>query len=200
MRPGEVISDQLRLNISSIPTPRRCRNRLGVIAGDMQASRTAAGPATTRRYRAASPRGRPRRRLQRAPNNCPGDGVDGSDKPYLAASLPRPAELGIQHTSRHGHAVEPFAQPRTVTISLLVSIAPGPDIEPGAFFVGRPLPSVLQSGQRFAPMQRPYGDRRDLFRDAGRAGLALGWPPPGRPLLPCPARTPSASTYDDLSS
>jgi uncharacterized protein DUF4331 len=84
-RPGEVISDQLRLNVAIPATPLASINRLGVLAGD----------------NAGFPNGR---RIQDdavdialrvvagvlvdgfniAPNNALGDGVDGPDVPYLA--------------------------------------------------------------------------------------------------------------------
>ena len=84
-RPGEVISDQLRLNTAIPATPIASINRLGVIAGD----------------NAGYPNGR---RVQDdtvdialrvvagvlvdgfniSPNNALGDGVDGPDVPYLA--------------------------------------------------------------------------------------------------------------------
>ena len=84
-RPGEVISDQLRLNTAIPPTPPADLNPLGVIAGD----------------NAGFPNGR---RVQDdtvdialrvvagvlvegynvSPNNALGDGVDGPDVPYLS--------------------------------------------------------------------------------------------------------------------
>jgi hypothetical protein len=85
-RPGEVISDQLRLNVAVPPTALSAINRLGVIGGD----------------NAGYPNGR---RVQDdtvdialrvvagvlvdgfniSPNNALGDGVDGPDVPYLTS-------------------------------------------------------------------------------------------------------------------
>ena len=42
------------------------------------------------------------------------------------------------------------------------------------------------------------GDRRDLFRSAGRAGLALGLAAAGRPLFAIPRKNAAAPPYDDI--
>lgn len=84
-RPGEVISDQLRLNTAIFPTPVYAVNRLGVLAGDNSgfpngrrpyddtvdiALRVVAGVLVPD--------------FNIAPNNALGDGVDGPDKPFIA--------------------------------------------------------------------------------------------------------------------
>lgn len=84
-RPGEVISDQLRLNVAVYPTPIYAVNRLGVIAGDLSgypngrrpyddvldiALRVVAGVLVPA--------------YDVAPNNALGDGVDGPDLPFIA--------------------------------------------------------------------------------------------------------------------
>ncbi len=84
-RPGEVISDQLRLNTAIFPTPVYAVNRLGVLAGDNAgfpngrrpyddtvdiALRVVAGVLVSE--------------FNVAPNNQLGDGVDGPDRPFIA--------------------------------------------------------------------------------------------------------------------
>lgn len=84
-RPGEVISDQLRLNVAVFPTPVYAVNRLGVLAGDNAgfpngrrpyddtvdiALRVVAGVLVSD--------------FNVAPNNALGDGVDGPDRPFIA--------------------------------------------------------------------------------------------------------------------
>ena len=64
-RPGEVISDQLRLNVGDLSdADLRGRTGWACSRATLAASRTAGGPMTTRRHRAARRRGRPRTRLQ----------------------------------------------------------------------------------------------------------------------------------------
>jgi hypothetical protein len=85
MRPGEVISDQLRLNVAIPTTPIYAVNRLGVLGGDLAgfpngrrpyddtvdiALRVVAGVLVPE--------------FNVAPNNLLGDGVDGPDVPYIA--------------------------------------------------------------------------------------------------------------------
>jgi hypothetical protein len=84
-RPGEVISDQLRLNVAVYPTPVSLVNRLGVLAGDNSgfpngrrpyddtvdiALRVVAGVLVPD--------------FNVSPNNALGDGVDGPDTPFIA--------------------------------------------------------------------------------------------------------------------
>jgi len=84
-RPGEVISDQLRLNVAVFPTPPSLVNRLGVIGGDL-----AGFPNGRRPYDdvvdielrilagvLAGPA------FNVAPNNALGDQVDGPDRPFI---------------------------------------------------------------------------------------------------------------------
>lgn len=42
-------------------------------------------------------------------------------------------------------------------------------------------------------------DRRDLFRAAGKVGLAVGLAAAGRPLIALPEKGKSAGVYDDIS-
>ncbi len=84
-RPGEVISDQLRLNTAIFPTPVYAVNRLGVLAGD-----NAGFPNGRRPYddtvdialRVVAGVLVPGFNI--APNNQLGDGVDGPDRPFIA--------------------------------------------------------------------------------------------------------------------
>lgn len=85
-RPGEVVSDQIRLNVAVYPTPPSLVNRMGVLGGD-----PAGFPNGRRPYDdvvdielqilagALVPA------FNRAPNNQLGDGVDGPDKTYNPA-------------------------------------------------------------------------------------------------------------------
>ena len=85
MRPGEVISDQLRLNVAVFPTPVYAVNRLGVLAGD-----NAGFPNGRRPYddtvdialRVVAGVLVPDFNV--SPNNALGDGVDGPDRPFIA--------------------------------------------------------------------------------------------------------------------
>jgi hypothetical protein len=84
-RPGEVVSDQLRLNTAIPATPIHAVNRLGVLAGD-----NAGFPNGRRVYddvvdielRVLA--GVLVDGFNVAPNNQLGDGVDGPDTPYIA--------------------------------------------------------------------------------------------------------------------
>jgi hypothetical protein len=83
-RPGEVISDQLRLNTAIAPTPANAVNTMGVIGGD-----TAGYPNGRRVYddvidialRVVAGVLVPAFNV--SPNNALGDGVDGPDVPFL---------------------------------------------------------------------------------------------------------------------
>jgi hypothetical protein len=85
-RPGEVVSDQLRLNVAVFPTPPSLANRLGVLGGD-----PAGFPNGRRPYddvvdielRILAGVLVPAFNI--SPNNALGDGVDGPDKPYNPA-------------------------------------------------------------------------------------------------------------------
>ena len=101
MRPGEVISDQLRLNVAVPTTPIYRADRLGVLAGD-----NAGFPNGRRPYddtvdialRVVA--GVLVDGYNVAPNNQLGDGVDGPDVPYIAGF----PFLGTPHSGfRHTH-------------------------------------------------------------------------------------------------
>ena len=84
-RPGEVISDQLRLNTAIFPTPVYAVNRMGVLAGDMSGFPNGRRPyddvvdIALRVVAGVLVQG-----FDKAPNNQLGDGVDGPDVPYIA--------------------------------------------------------------------------------------------------------------------
>ena len=85
MRPGEVISDQLRLNTAIYPTPIYAVDRLGVLAGDLSGFPNGRRPyddtvdIALRVVAGVLVDG-----FNVAPNNQLGDGVDGPDVPYIA--------------------------------------------------------------------------------------------------------------------
>ncbi len=84
-RPGEVISDQLRLNVAVFPTPVYAVNRLGVLAGDLSGFPNGRRPyddtvdIALRVVAGVLVDG-----FNVFPNNALGDGVDGPDRPFLA--------------------------------------------------------------------------------------------------------------------
>jgi hypothetical protein len=83
-RPGEVISDQLRLNVAVFPTPPSLVSRLGVLGGDL-----AGFPNGRRPYDDVVDielrilAGVLVPAFNVAPNNALGDQVDGPDRPYI---------------------------------------------------------------------------------------------------------------------
>lgn len=85
-RPGEVVADQLRLNVAIFPTPPSLVNRLGVLGGDL-----AGFPNGRRPYDDVVDielrilAGVLVPEFNRSPNNALGDGVDGPDKTYNPA-------------------------------------------------------------------------------------------------------------------
>jgi Domain of unknown function (DUF4331) len=85
-RPGEVVSDQIRLNVSIYPTPPSLVNRMGVLGGDL-----AGFPNGRRPYDDVVDielqilAGVLVSDFNHAPNNQLGDGVDGPDKTYNPA-------------------------------------------------------------------------------------------------------------------
>jgi hypothetical protein len=85
-RPGEVISDQLRLNVAVFPTPPSLANRMGVLGGDL-----AGFPNGRRPYDDVVDielqilAGVLVPAFNHAPNNQLGDGVDGPDKAFNPA-------------------------------------------------------------------------------------------------------------------
>jgi Domain of unknown function (DUF4331) len=85
-RPGEVVSDQLRLNVAVFPTPPSLANRMGVLGGDL-----AGFPNGRRPYDDVVDielqilAGVLVSSFNHSPNNALGDGVDGPDKPYNPA-------------------------------------------------------------------------------------------------------------------
>lgn len=85
MRPGEVVSDQIRLNTALFPTPVYAVDRLGVLGGD-----TSGYPNGRRPYDDAVDislrvvAGVLVPGFDIAPNNALGDGVDGPDVPFIA--------------------------------------------------------------------------------------------------------------------
>jgi hypothetical protein len=120
MRPGEVISDQLRLNVAISPTPIYAVNRLGVLGGDLAgfpngrrpyddtvdiALRVVAGVLVPE--------------FNVAPNNQLGDGVDGPDVPYIAGFpyLGTP-HSGFSHVHDQDNArtITEFARTPTQTV------------------------------------------------------------------------------------
>ena len=85
-RPGEVVSDQLRLNVAVFPTPPSLANRLGVLGGDL-----AGFPNGRRPYDDVVDielrilAGVLVPAFNHSPNDSLGDGVDGPDKAYNPA-------------------------------------------------------------------------------------------------------------------
>ncbi|HEY3172888.1 MAG TPA: DUF4331 domain-containing protein [Thermoanaerobaculia bacterium] len=85
-RPGEVVSDQLRLNVAVFPTPPSLANRMGVLGGDL-----AGFPNGRRPYDDVVDielqilAGVLVPAFNHAPNNQLGDGVDGPDKAFNPA-------------------------------------------------------------------------------------------------------------------
>lgn len=85
-RPGEVVSDQLRLNVAVFPTPPSLVNRLGVLGGDL-----AGFPNGRRPYDDVVDielrilAGVLVPEFNHSPNNALGDGVDGPDKTFNPA-------------------------------------------------------------------------------------------------------------------
>lgn len=83
-RPGEVVADMLRLNMSVYPTAKANANRLGVIAGDMGGfpnGRRLGDDVVDIELRVLA--GVLVDGFNVSPNNALGDGVDGPDTPYL---------------------------------------------------------------------------------------------------------------------
>ena len=84
MRPNEVISDQLRLNVAVFPTPVGSVNRLGVIAGDNSGFPNGRRPyddVVDIALRVVAGVLVPEFNIE--PNNQLGDGVDGPDVPFI---------------------------------------------------------------------------------------------------------------------
>ena len=101
-RPGEVVSDQLRLNVAVFPTPPSLANRMGVLGGDL-----AGFPNGRRPYDDVVDielqilAGVLVQGFNVSPNNALGDGVDGPDKAYNPAfPVPRHSALRLQPPSR----------------------------------------------------------------------------------------------------
>jgi Domain of unknown function (DUF4331) len=84
-RPGEVVSDQLRLNVAIHPTPIYAVDRLGVLAGDLAGFPNGRRPyddtvdIALRVVAGVLVPG-----FDVFPNNALGDGVDGPDVPFIA--------------------------------------------------------------------------------------------------------------------
>lgn len=103
-RPGEVVSDQLRLNVAVFPTPPSLANRLGVLGGDL-----AGFPNGRRPYDDVVDielqilAGVLVPEFNHSPNNALGDGVDGPDKPYNPA-FPYLATPHSGYDHRHDNA------------------------------------------------------------------------------------------------
>ena len=84
-RPGEVISDQLRLNTAIFPTPVYAVNRLGVLAGDNSGFPNGRRPYDdTIDIALRVVAGVLNPDFNISPNNALGDGVDGPDVPFIA--------------------------------------------------------------------------------------------------------------------
>jgi hypothetical protein len=84
-RPGEVISDQLRLNTAITPTPLNAINRLAVLAGDNAGfpnGRRVQDDVVDIALRVVAGVLVPAFNI--SPNNALGDGVDGPDVPFIA--------------------------------------------------------------------------------------------------------------------
>jgi hypothetical protein len=83
-RPGEVISDQLRLNTAIFPTPVYAVNRLGVLAGDNSGFPNGRRPYDdTIDIALRVVAGVLNPDFNISPNNALGDGVDANDTPFL---------------------------------------------------------------------------------------------------------------------
>ena len=83
-RPGEVIADELRLNVSVYPTPSASASRLGLLANDIGGfpnGRRLADDVVDIELRVLA--GVLVDGFNVSPNNALGDGVDGPDAPYL---------------------------------------------------------------------------------------------------------------------
>ncbi len=144
MRPGEVISDQLRLNVAVPTTPIYAASRLGVLAGDNAgfpngrrvyddtvdiALRVVAGVLVDG--------------YNVAPNNQLGDGVDGPDVPYIAGfpflGTPHSGYTHV-HDQNNARVITRFAQtptrPSTADTGSPHPLPsrPGGTIRRGAFF------------------------------------------------------------------
>ena len=105
-RPGEVVSDQLRLNVAVFPTPPSLANRMGVLGGDL-----AGFPNGRRPYDDVVDielqilAGVLVPAFNVSPNNALGDGVDGPDKPYNPA-FPYLATPHSGYDHRHDNAAQ----------------------------------------------------------------------------------------------
>ena len=105
-RPGEVVSDQLRLNVAVFPTPPSLANRMGVLGGDL-----AGFPNGRRPYDDVVDielqilAGVLVPEFNHSPNNALGDGVDGPDKPYNPA-FPYLATPHSGYDHRHDNAAQ----------------------------------------------------------------------------------------------
>ena len=103
-RPGEVVSDQLRLNVAVFPTPPSLANRMGVLGGDL-----AGFPNGRRPYDDVVDielqilAGVLVQGFNVSPNNALGDGVDGPDKAYNPA-FPYLATPHSGYTHSHDNA------------------------------------------------------------------------------------------------
>ncbi|HEY6066198.1 MAG TPA: DUF4331 domain-containing protein [Thermoanaerobaculia bacterium] len=82
-RPGEVVSDQIRLNVAVFPTPTSLASRLGVLGGDLAGFPNGRRPfddVVDIELRVLAGVLVPS--FNHSPNNALGDGVDGPDKRY----------------------------------------------------------------------------------------------------------------------
>ena len=103
-RPGEVVSDQLRLNVAIYPTPKTLANRLGVIAGDIGGfpnGRRLGDDVVDIELRVLA--GVLVDGFNVSPNNALGDGVDGPDAPYLTG-FPYAARPNSGYDHKHDNA------------------------------------------------------------------------------------------------
>lgn len=83
-RPGEVVADELRLNVAVYPTPKALASRLGLLANDIGGfpnGRRLADDVVDIELRVLA--GVLVDGFNVSPNNALGDGVDGPDTPYL---------------------------------------------------------------------------------------------------------------------
>ena len=129
MRPGEVISDQIRLNVAVPPTPFATANRLGVIAGDNAGFPNGRRPMDDvvdielRVIAGVLVSG-----FNVAPNNALGDNVDQPDRAFLCCFpfLGTP-NSGFDH--KHDNPNDPRNCPPPATVNPRSTVNPTADTQ-----------------------------------------------------------------------
>ncbi len=124
MRPGEVISDQIRLNVAVVPTPFATANRLGVIGGDLAGFPNGRRPVDDvvdielRVIAGVLVTG-----FNVAPNNTLGDNVDQPDRAFLCCFpfLGTP-NSGFDH--KHDNPNDPRICPQPTVVNPKVTTEP----------------------------------------------------------------------------